>query len=228
MPEQVSSPSRIETVRRALAITEVGAFALLLFSYIWVWKGLFAWDRVLVVAFYVGIGVETHWRRGETARIIGFRLDNLAPFLRLAALCIAPVVAVCMGLGYAVGDWALPSPAAMWLPSLLWSVVWGTAQQYGLACVFYRRLREVLPSREAMLACGVIFSALHLPNPFLVGLTLVLGVLSCYLYERNPNVAGLGLAHGLTSFLLANSLPGWLTFDWMVGPQILSRVQGLF
>jgi len=175
----------------------------------------------------VGIGAETHWRRGETARQIGFRLDNLVPFARLAAALLTPVVAAGMIAGHALGGWSFPPPP-MWVASLLWSMSWGTAQPYGLACVFYRRLRELLPPGKTASASGVIFSMLHLPNPFLLGLTLLTGVLACYLYERNPNVIGLGLAHGVTSFLLANSLPGWLTFDRMVGPPILSRVLKLF
>ena len=221
----VSSSDRSAT--RILTGAEVVVFFGLLASYIWVWKGLFPGDRILVVALYVGIGLETHWRRGESPRQIGFRLDNLVGFARLAAALLTPVIAVGMAAGHLLGEWAFPSPPT-WVASLLWSVAWGTAQQYGLACVLYRRMRELLPPRKAMLVSGVIFSLLHLPNPFLVGLTLLMGVLACYLYERNPNVIGLGLAHGLTSFLLANSLPGWLTFDWMVGPAILPRVLQLF
>ncbi len=205
----------------------MAVFLALLVSYIWLWKGSFAGDRVLVVALYVGIGAETHWRRRESPREIGFRLDNLLPFARLAAAWLGPVVAAGMAAGLALGGWAFPSTPA-WIASLGWSLVWGTAQQYGLACVFYRRLRDLLTPARAIPACGVIFSLLHLPNPFMVGLTLLLGVLGCYLYERYPNVVGLGAAHGATSFLLANSLPGWLTFDWMVGPEVLPRVLHLF
>ena len=222
-----STPAPARAATRSRAALEVAVFAVLLASYIWVWKGLFAGHGVLVVALYLAIGAETHWYRGESVRTIGFRLDNLAAFLRLAVVWVAPIVAVLVGLGGLLGGWAFPPSPALWLATLAWSVVWGTAQQYGLACVFYRRLRELLPPRKAMLASGLIFGALHLPNPFLVGLTLAFGVLSCFLYERHPNLIGLGLVHGVTSFFLANSLPGWLTFDWMVGPQILARVLDL-
>ena len=199
----------------------------LLASYIWLWKGAFPGDRLVVVALYAGLGLETHLRRGESAREIGFRLDNLGAFCRLAARWLAlPVAAATVG-GLALGGWAFRRPV-MWPLDVAWSVAWGTAQQYGLACVFYRRLRDLLPVRQATIAAAAIFSLLHLPNPFMVGLTLGMGLLACMLYERRPNVLGLGLAHGAASFLLANSLPGWLTFDWMVGPQILGRVLRVF
>ncbi len=214
-------------VRRAWAAAEVAAFLALLASYIWVWKEAFPGHRALVLALYAGIGVETHVRRCESARAIGFRLDNLGPFLLLAARWLALPVAAGVAAGLALGGWAFPR-AALWPLGLAWSVAWGTAQQYGLACVFYRRLRDLLPVPRATAAAAAIFALLHLPNPFMVGLTLALGLVACALYEREPNLLGLGIVHGATSFLLANALPGWLTFDWMVGPQILDRVRHLF
>lgn len=218
---------RSNAVRDAWTVAEVAAFFALLSSYIWLWKGTFPGDRVLVVALYVGLGVEAHRRHGESPREIGFRLDNLAPFARLAVRWLALPVAAGVAAGLALGGWEFPL-AAIWPLNIAWSVAWGTAQEYGLACVFYRRLRDLLPARPATMAAGAIFSLLHLPNPLLMGLTLLMGFAACMLYERHPNVLGLGLAHGLTSFLLANSLPGWLTFDWMVGPQILPRVLHVF
>lgn len=227
MGERSSGAGSERLASRAWPVAEIAAFFALIVSYIWVWKEAFPGDRVVVLALYVALGVETHWRRGESAREIGFRLDNLGAFGRLAARWLALPVGAAAVAGVALGGAAFPPPA-IWPLNILWSVAWGTAQQYGLACVFYRRLRDLLPARRATLAAGAIFALLHLPNPFMIGLTLALGVVACALYERHPNVLGLGLVHGATSFLLANTLPGWLTFDWMVGPQILDRVRHLF
>ncbi len=219
--------SAARPVRRGWAAAEVAAFFALLASYIWVWKESFPGHRELVLALYAGIGLETHLRRGESAREIGFRLDNLGAFLRLAARWLALPVAAAVAAGIVLSGWE-PPRLHLTASGVVWSLAWGTAQEYGLVCVFYRRLRDLLPLRLATLAAAAVFSLLHLPNPFLMGVTLALGVVACALYERRPNVLGLGVTHALTSFLLANSLPGWLTFDWEVGPQILERVLGLF
>ncbi len=219
--------SAARPVSRGWTAAEIAAFFALLASYIWVWKEAFPGHRAVVLALYAGIGLETHLRRGESAREVGFRLDNLGAFLRLAIRWLALPVVLVAAAGLALGGWSFPRPA-LWPLGLAWSVAWGTAQQYGLACVFYRRLRDLLPAPRATVTAAGIFALLHLPNPFMVGLTLALGLVACALYERQPNVFGLGIVHATTSFLLANALPGWLTFDWMVGPQILERVRHLF
>ncbi len=227
MGEAAGVARRVSGPGTAWTVAEIAIFFALLVSYIWLWKEAFPGHRAVVLALYVGIGLETHWRRRESARAIGFRLDNLGAFTRLAVRWLALPVVAAAAAGLALGGGAFPAPA-QWPLNVGWSVAWGTAQEYGLACVFYRRLRDLLRAPQATLAAAAVFSLLHLPNPFMVGLTLALGLVACALYERHPNVLGLGLVHGATSFLLANSLPGWLTFDWMVGPQILDRVRHLF
>lgn len=101
-------------------------------------------------------------------------------------------------------------------------MLWGSAQQYGLACVFYRRLRELLPGDQLpIVAACLLFGLFHLPNPFLTVVTVTLGALACWLYRREPNLLALGIWHGITSFVLFYSLPVSLTFEMRVGPQIL-------
>jgi len=210
------------------AAAEVAAFVALLLSYIWLWKGTFPGDRVAVVALYFAIGLETHLRRGERPDEIGLRLDTFGAACGMAMRWLAPAIVAGLAAGRLLGGWAFPPPPRA-AADLAYSAAWGTLQQYGLACVLYRRLREALPGRLApMLAAAGLFSILHLPNPLLMGVTLALGILACAIYERHPNLWALGLAHGLASFCLANALPGWLTLDWRVGPQVLPRVLAWF
>ena len=64
----------------------------LLLSYIWLWKDTFPGDFVVCVALYLAIGISSHIRRGETARDIGFRLDNLGRAARQALIYMGPLV----------------------------------------------------------------------------------------------------------------------------------------
>jgi hypothetical protein len=203
------------------AVLEVTALALVLLSYIWVWEGAFPLHFLAILLLYFGIGIETHLRRHESAREIGVRLDNLGSALRLVSTWIAPVGAVALVCGLALGSWHFP-PLREGVGSVAFGVLWGSAQQYGLVCVFYRRLREILPGeRLPIVASGALFGLFHLPNPFLTVVTLTLGMLACWLYSREPNLLALGLWHGLTSFILFYSLPVALTIEMRVGPQIL-------
>ena len=213
---------------RAAAWTEIGGFVTLLLSYLWVWSDAFPGAFAVVVGLYFAVGIASHRRCGEDAREIGLRSDNFGRAAGLALRLLAPIAVGGLAAGHWLHGWAFPTP--LWtLADLIYGVTWGTLQEYGLVCVLYRRLRDVLPTRRAaMLAGGLLFCVFHLPNPLLVPLTLGVGALACYIYEREPNLWVLGVAHGVLSFVLANSLPGWLTFDWRVGPQILHAVLDLF
>jgi hypothetical protein len=214
-------PSHPAPVSRGVAATEIAALALVLLSYIWLWNGAFAWHTQLVLVLYFGIGIETHWRRGERPRDIGLRLDNLGRALRLVSSWIAPAALVALAAGLLLKSWHFPPPGED-IGSVAFGVLWGSAQQYGLVCVFYRRLCEVLPGeRWPIVAAGLLFGLFHLPNPFLTLVTVTLGMLACWLFAHEPNLLVLGFWHGLTSFVLFYSLPVALTIEMRVGPQIL-------
>ena len=204
-----------------LTFFEIAALALILLSYIWLWNGAFPWHTPLILVLYFGIGLETHWRRGERPRDIGLRLDNLGRALRLVSSWIAPVALVALTAGLLLKSWHFP-PLGEGIGSVAFGVLWGSAQQYGLLCVFFRRLGELLPGeRWPIVAAGLLFGLFHLPNPFLTLVTMTLGMLACWLYAREPNLLVLGFWHGLTAFVLFYSLPVALTIEMRVGPQIL-------
>jgi len=209
-------------VSRLSALIEVAALALVLLSYIWLWNGAFQGHSVVLLALYFGIGFEAHWRRGETPRQIGIRLDNFGKALRLVSLWIGPIAVIALAAGCLLHSWRFPNLTEA-VGSVAFGAAYGTAQQYGLVCIFYRRLREVFHGdRVPIVAAGLLFGLFHLPNPFLTALTLTLGMLACWLYRREPNLLALGIWHGVMSFVLFYSLPVWLTIELRVGPQILS------
>jgi hypothetical protein len=213
--------ARAAHVSRSAAAVEIAALAIVLLSYIWVWEAAFPFHVVVVVLLYFGIGLETHLRRGESAHDIGVRVDNLGAALRLVSTWIAPVAAAALAAGLILKSWHFP-PLGEGIASVAFGILWGSAQQYGLLCVFYRRFREVLPGeRWPIVASGLLFGLLHVPNPFLIVVTTTLGMVACWLYSREANLFALGFWHGLTSFVLFYSLPAALTIEMRVGPQIL-------
>ncbi len=205
-----------------LAILEVASMVAILLSYIWGWQGRFAGASLLIVVLYFGLAVTGHLLRRESPVHLGLRIDNVPRALRNVATIVAPTVLVALATGLALGSWHFPSWGHM-LEEAPWMVAWGTAQQYGLLCFFYRRFLEIFGGPwAATLGAAVAFATFHVPNGFLIGVTLAAGTAACILYRREPNVWVIGIAHALISFVLVCSLPGTVTHNLRVAPGYLA------
>ncbi|HSD73767.1 MAG TPA: CPBP family glutamic-type intramembrane protease [Steroidobacteraceae bacterium] len=203
---------------RSAAMVEVTALTALVLSYIWSWQGAFPGHGLLVVVLYFGIGIVSHVRRGESARQIGFRLDNWPAAFRKALVVVGIASVAFLAVGAALDTWHFPSVRHT-VSALPWMLAWATAQQYGLVCFLYQRLLEILQGpRAATLGAAALFAAFHVPNPLLLIVTLGAGIVSCTLYRREPNVLVLGMAHAAVSFVLAGALPLDITRGMHVGP----------
>lgn len=210
---------------RTAALAEITAMLALLLSYIWGWQGTFPGDELLVVLLYFAVCYVSRVRCRESARVLGLRLDNWRSAARQACVPVAVAVGAALGTGAMLRSWHF-EPAG--LRDLPWHVAWGTAQQYGLLCLLYRRLLDVIASpRGAALGAGSAFALLHLPNPLLVGVTFVAGSVSCALYRRVPNVFVLGIAHAAISMVLFSALPVSITHELRVGPGYYTALQEL-
>jgi hypothetical protein len=206
------------SLAQRMAALDTAAMAALLLSYIWGWAGQFEGAAYVIVAGYVGIGAFSHVRRSESLRELGIRLDNWRPAaLNVLGWMAVPLIVV-LAIGAAMHSWHFPSLDRAAL-RLSWLLIWGTVQQYGLLCFFYRRQREVLGNPvAASVAAAAFFSIFHLPNAFLMVVTLLAGYIACDVYRRQPNVFVMGAMHALTSFILYYALPPGVTHGLRVGP----------
>jgi len=193
----------------------------LLLSYIWVWQGSFRGDFLLCLVFFLAITLMGHRRRGETARDLGFRLDNFAPAARLVFSFVAPLILLMVVVGLGLGLNREPPIERLWTRLALMPL-FGVAQQYGLLGFYLHRFQEALPGRWApVLASAVVFAAFHAPNVPLMVMTLAISVGACWLYRRAQNLWVLGLAHGLLSITVAMFLAKLLVAGLKVGPRAL-------
>lgn len=190
----------------------------LLLSYIWVWHRSFTGDFALCLTGYFGIGALGHWWRGESARQIGWRLDNLRPSMLDALIVTLPILVAINLAGLAAGSLEYPS-VEDWPERLGVGWLWGTMQQYGLTAFYYRRWLDLVGKPgTAAAGAAVLFALFHLPNAFLTVATLVAGLLACWLYRRQPNLLVLGAMHAAIAFALLHALPDDLTLRLRVGP----------
>jgi len=92
-------------------------------------------------------------------------------------------------------------------------------QQIGLQSMTMNRLLQGIRSREAAsFAGGLLFGALHWPNPVLVPLTFVGGVMMCWLFARERNILPLALGQALLGALVWWAFPLAWHHSMRVGP----------
>jgi membrane protease YdiL (CAAX protease family) len=89
-------------------------------------------------------------------------------------------------------------------------VIWGGAQQFVLQTVVFREAQSVA-RRAAVPLAAAIFAAFHLPNPFLVIVTFIGGLIWCAIYARHPNIVPLALSHAASTVVILMSFNASVT-----------------
>ncbi len=166
-------------------------------------RGIFTAVPILLA---IGFMIFSHWYRGESLKVIGFRLDNFPAAVRILLLPTLGAVIVILLLGWALSrsDFVLRPLRSHLLLLPLWALV----QQYALQGFINRRLQMALGRGfKVTLLVGLLFGLLHLPNPLLALLTFTGGVIWGSVYQRQPNLFALGISHFLAALTLALAIP---------------------
>ena len=198
---------------RALAAWEIVAAGTSALVAEWVVYAL-AGGSALALAFPLATAVAfmllSHRARHETAREVGWRLDNI----RAAARLLLPPMSAVTALLFAFGWYAGTLDFGRWeggqsilgVPAL--SLLWGPLQQYALQGFINRRAQVLFgPGPASVLLTGLLFALFHLPNPWLTLATFAGGLLWAWVYQRAPNLLAVGLSHGLMTWVLISSVP---------------------
>ncbi len=168
-----------------------------------------------VVAIPIGLVfilmIGSHRLRGESLRDLGFRFDN---FLRALKLLLLPMLIVAIAsllIGLALG--ARPNflgwhPERWLIAQIGLGFAWGFVQQYVLQSFINRRAQIIWgPGLMSILLTGLTFSILHLPNPWLMVVTLMGGFIWAAVYQRAPNLFALAISHSVMTWVLVSTLP---------------------
>jgi len=207
-----------QVAKRRIAILEPLTVFVLIMAYIWdlryrhheVWVGI------------LGIVLLSHMVRRERAAALGFHLRNLRQCLDefLPMLGFLGLVMVAAGI---LLQTTRPIPFGDAFLAWFGYLPWGTFQQYLLNGYFLNRLGRVMAPRHASIASAVLFSGVHLPNWFLMGITLLAGYYSARLYLRHRNLYFLGIAHATLGFLLFLVVPDSISHHLVIGPGWFGR-----
>jgi membrane protease YdiL (CAAX protease family) len=181
-------------------------------AFIWRLRYHDPWVVVVIVAALVMSHV---WRRERPAEL-GFRFDNFRRCAEWLAPPSAFVALILLAAGFLLHsirsirfDFAMAG-WAIYLP-------WGVTQQYVLNGYFLRRLEKAVSRDAAPWLSAALFSLAHLPNWFLMAVTLVGGFICTHLYRRFPNLYVLGLVHGTIGFVLYLVVPDSISHHLRVG-----------
>lgn len=205
--------STLPSDERALAGWEIASVVSTVVVAEWVVLALAGESRLLLtstVAVLVVFMFASHRLRGESARDVGWRLDNFGQAARLLLLILGPPTLLLLLFGWLSGNLGLlrwrGGQSVFGAPAL--GILWGLLQQYALQGFINRRAQLVWGRGwKSVVVVALLFGALHLPNPLLTLATFAGGLFWAYAYQRTPNLLALGISHGLMTWALVASVP---------------------
>src|SRR5438876_4294639 len=173
------------------------------------WTGIFL---AVPIGLAFVLSISSHRLRRETARDLGFRLDNFFRAARLLTLPMIVTAIVCLTIAWWTGEridflrWHISRPLAA---QLILGFAWGFVQQYMLQSFVNRRAQIIWGKGWlSVLMVAAIFAGLHLPNPALTVATFVGGIIWAAVYQRAPNILALAISHSLMTWIVVSTLPG--------------------
>jgi membrane protease YdiL (CAAX protease family) len=208
-PEMNNARVELTTSERSLLVWEIASVTVSVLIAEWLVLPFTNNNRLLIVVpvgLAFGLILLSHRVRHESAREIGWRLDNFGRAARLLALPMLLAAIVLVGIGLMIKG--LHFEKESFWGRVLWLPLWGLLQQYVLQGFINRRAQTLLqPGWSSILLVALIFALLHLPNLWLSLATFTGGLLWAYVYQRAPNLPALALSHALMSMLLASVAP---------------------
>jgi membrane protease YdiL (CAAX protease family) len=199
---------------RALAAWEIASLVCSAFIGEWILAAA-AGRTKLILAIPVGLAfvlvIGSQLLRGESLRELGFRFDNFLRAIKLLALPMLIVAVACFALAFGSGTrpdlfrWHPERPLA---GQLALGFGWGFVQQYVLQSFINRRAQIIWHAgKRSVILTALVFALLHFPNPWLMLVTFVGGVVWAFVYQRAPNLFALAVSHSVMTWVLVSTLP---------------------
>jgi CAAX prenyl protease-like protein len=185
-------------------------------AYTWVlqpitprWTAMLAGMLVVVLAL----------ARAARAREWGVARDHFAGSLLLTSMFTAAAAGVLVAAGSSRHRWHTPSLTAADAGLLL---LWALGQQFALHITLLREAQTATTRATGVIVASILFAALHVPNPFLAGTTLIAALAWCAIFDRHPNLIPLTLSHALLTVVVLSALDDATTGHLRVGAAYLA------
>jgi len=200
---------------RSWNLIELLAFSALVGWYMW---RLQESVRNSWVVFPIWLGASFIFHK-DTPKTLGWRADNLWPATKRAAMIFVPCIFVLSVVGVLLGALHRPLGHLLVPKHFFGYLAFCLLQQVGLSSYATNRLLAATGSDvRASLIAGVIFGALHCPNPVLIPLTWIGGTAMAWLFARERNILPLTLFQGVLGTLVWWAFPVAWHHAMRVGP----------
>jgi hypothetical protein len=196
-------------------LLEAFSFSAIIFLYIWRWQNapLPTW---LIFPVWLLASFLLH---RDTPKTLGWRADNLKAATRLAVPVFLVSIAAIVLAGIALGALHRLPTHLVEPRRFVGYLAFCLLQQVGLQSLTMNRLLRAFSSPNlAALVAGILFAALHWPNPVLVPLTLIGGAAMCWLFARQRNILPLVLGQAVLGALVFWAFPIAWHHSMRVGP----------
>jgi hypothetical protein len=202
-------------LRRVLLVADVAGFPIFVGWFIWHGQ-FFKPLSVAVVPIWLVLSFLIH---RDTPRSLGMRADNLWPATKRAAIVFGVFAILLLVTGIVLRQPLHWPPNYRSFGRLFNYFAFCLFQQIALNSLLMNRLSSLSSDRRiAGLAAGVIFSALHWPNPVLVPATLLGGTAMAWMFARERNILPLAMGQALLGSLLWWAFPVAWHHMMRVGP----------
>jgi hypothetical protein len=173
----------------------------------------------LSVAIFPVWLVASFLLQGDTPKTIGWRADNLWPASRNTFLLLALAILMICGAGVFLGGFDRISLHFKEPQRFVGYFMFCVVQQVGLNSLLTNRLMAAFAKpAPVILLAGALFAALHWPNPVLMPLTFVGGVVMSFLFVRERNILPLALGQAILGLLISWAFPVAWHHAMRVGP----------
>jgi membrane protease YdiL (CAAX protease family) len=180
-------------------------------AYTWVLQPITpGWAATLAAAVVIVLALA----RAARAREWGVAPSHLLPSLLLTVVFTAAAAGVLVAAGSSRHRWHMRSLEAADAGFLL---LWALGQQFALQITLLREAQASTTRAAGVVVASILFAALHLPNPFLTGATLIAALAWCAIYNRHPNLIPLALSHALLTLVVLSALDDATTGRLRIG-----------
>jgi len=132
-----------------------------------------------------------------------------------AALLLAAAAIVVSGRVHALH---MPGSPGLFVQRYWMYALWALLQEFLLLDFFLLRLLRLFSNKTAAVMTTVgLFTLAHVPNPVLMPLVVVWGLIACTLFLRYRNIYALGMAHAILGICIAITIPGTVDHNMRVG-----------
>ena len=196
-------------------LLEALAFTAFVALYMWRWQEASP-KTWLVLPVWLLLSLVLH---RDTPKTIGWRGDNLKAAARRAAPVFLMFSVAVVIAGVALGALHRTPEHFVAPKRFVGYFAFCLLQQIALQSLTMNRLLSGLRSPEvAALVGGLLFGALHWPNPLLVPLTFIGGTVMCWLFSRERNIIPLVIGQSILGGLVWWAFPLAWHHSMRVGP----------